>query len=69
MDSAGKDPSRGLRIALDLCEAGLAIMRQNLRRRNPGASDEQIEALVVAWMRDRPSLADVPGFCRRPARS
>lgn len=56
---------RNFRIALDLFETGEAILRQNLRREHPGASEEEIDALVNAWMVDRPSLALVPGFRRR----
>jgi hypothetical protein len=60
------DLARGLRIAFDLFEAGEAIMRQNLRRRHPDASESEIDAKLIAWLGDRPSLADVPGFRRRP---
>lgn len=66
MTQATEDRARGLRIAFDLFEAGEAIMRQNLRRRYPEASESEIEAKLIAWLRDRPSLADVPGFRRRP---
>jgi hypothetical protein len=43
-----------LRLALDLHAAGVALMRQNLRRRHPGAPDVEIERLLVAWLRTRP---------------
>jgi hypothetical protein len=56
---------RNLQMALELFEAGEAILRQNLRRENPGASEDEIEVMVTAWMIDRPSMADVPGFRRR----
>lgn len=36
--------------AAALHEAGVALMRQNLRRRHSDANDEQIEALLVAWL-------------------
>lgn len=52
-----------LRVALDLADTGFELMRQNLRRRNPGASSEEIERLFVAWIADRP--ADCPGPVRR----
>jgi Rv0078B-related antitoxin len=43
-----------VRMAFDLYEAAEAMMRQNLRRRFPGESEEQIEQRVLAWLRDRP---------------
>jgi hypothetical protein len=42
------------RIVFDLCEAGVRMYRQRMRRENPAASDEEIEAKVQAWLR-RPS--------------
>ena len=47
----------------ELNEAGIAIMRMNLRRRNPAASEAEIDALLLAWVRDRPGapLGDADG--------
>lgn len=42
------------RLALELFEAGEALKRQQLRREHPEATESQIEALLVAWLRDRP---------------
>lgn len=42
------------RVVFDLCEAGVRMYRQRMRRENPAASDEEIEAKVQAWLR-RPS--------------
>lgn len=42
-----------LRIALDLFEAGVDIMRQRLRRERPDASEEEIEREVEAWLRSQ----------------
>jgi hypothetical protein len=52
-----------LRLALDLFEAGEAMMREVLRRREPGLSDADIETRLVAWLRERPGapLGDAPG--------
>lgn len=47
------------RLTLDLHEAGVDMMRQNLRRRYPEATSGDIEAKLVAWLRDRPM--DAPG--------
>ena len=42
------------REVFDLCDAGVRMYRQRMRRENPSASDEEIEARVQAWLR-RPS--------------
>lgn len=47
-------PAERLRLAFELFDAGLAIMRQNLRRRMPLASAEEIQATLNAWLRERP---------------
>jgi len=36
--------------ALELWEDGVQIMRENLRRRQPRASDEEIEAELARWL-------------------
>jgi len=50
----GEEAAERLRLALDLCEAGEMVMRQNLRRRFPSASVQEIEERLVAWLRERP---------------
>lgn len=47
-------PAEKLRAALELHEVGVAIMRQNLRRRHPEASESRIEELLTSWLRTRP---------------
>ena len=42
------------RTALELFEAGIALMRQNLRRRHPHERAEQIEARLTAWVQAPP---------------
>ena len=51
------------RMALDLFETGVDVMRQNLRRRHPEAHDEEIERLLGEWLRQRPGaeFGDCPG--------
>jgi hypothetical protein len=51
------------RATLDLFEAGLDLMRQNLRRNHPAASDEEIERLLGEWLVHRPGAesGDCPG--------
>lgn len=43
-----------LRVAFDLAEAGIALMRQNLRRRFPEASEDDIDQRLRAWVQHRP---------------
>jgi hypothetical protein len=46
-------------LTFDLHRAGKDMMRQNLRRRYPEATDEEIQAKLVAWLRSSPP--DTPG--------
>lgn len=59
-------PAGRLRTALELADAGIELMRLNLQRSNPDASVEDIEGLLVAWIRLRPGAADgdCPGRVR-----
>lgn len=47
-------PAEKLRAALELHEVGVAVMRQNLRRRHPDAPQSRIEQLLSTWLRTRP---------------
>ena len=47
-------PAEKLRAALELHEVGVAVMRQNLRRRHPEAPPSRIEQLLLTWLRTRP---------------
>jgi hypothetical protein len=51
------------RTTLDLFDSGLAVMRQNLRRQHPDATDVEIDSRLGQWLRDRPGaeLGDCPG--------
>jgi Rv0078B-related antitoxin len=50
---------RRLLVALELQEFGIALMRQNIVRRNPEATEQQIDDLLSEWMTSRPP--DAPG--------
>jgi hypothetical protein len=54
---------RTFRLTLDLFDAGVQLMRQNLRRRNPEADDQTINRQLVSWLRERPGAeyGDSPG--------
>ena len=47
-------PAQKLQIAFDLHRTGMALQRQNLKRQHPDADEEQIDALLDAWLGDRP---------------
>ncbi|WP_129574494.1 MULTISPECIES: hypothetical protein [Sorangium] len=54
---AATDPTRlaeNLRLAFDLHDAGVALMRQNLRRRLPEANEEDIDERLADWLMERP---------------
>jgi hypothetical protein len=38
-----------MRVTLDLYQFAEDIMRQNLRRRHPGASEVEIERRLLSW--------------------
>jgi hypothetical protein len=47
------DSEARLQVAFQLVTDGLEIMRQNLRRANPAASEEKIEQMLVDWLASR----------------
>jgi hypothetical protein len=52
-----------LLMTFELFEFGVEMMAANLRRRHPGATPEEIERLLEAWLAERPGaeLGDGPG--------
>jgi hypothetical protein len=46
--------SRRFRTALELFEAGVSMMRQNLRRQFPEADEKEIAARLAKWLQERP---------------
>ncbi len=51
---ADDPPVTRLQTAFDLCEMGESMRRAQLRRERPAATDEEIEALLAAWLETRP---------------
>lgn len=46
---------------------GVDLMRENLRRGNPGASVAEIELLLLTWLHDRPGAVGADAAGRQPA--
>lgn len=51
------------RATLDLFDTGLALMRQNLRRADPQATDAETDRRLGRWLHQRPGAeaGDSPG--------
>ena len=47
---------RNLQITFDLHAAGVAMMKQNLKRRHPDATDAERSEMLRAWLQDTPLL-------------
>jgi len=43
-------PATKLREALDAMAAGIRLKQVSLRRRHPDASDEELDAMLRAWL-------------------
>ena len=55
--------ARSFRLTLDLFDAGVRLMRQNLRRSDPRADQQEVDRQLLTWMRKRPGAehGDCPG--------
>ncbi|HKJ35325.1 MAG TPA: hypothetical protein VKA36_02050 [Solirubrobacterales bacterium] len=64
-----KDAAERFRATLELHQAGIDLMRQNLRRRHPDESEDEISARLETWLLTRPGAdhGDAPGRLRDPA--
>lgn len=56
-----------LRLALDLYEAGERVIRENIRRGSPQASEARVERQLTEWLAHRPGAED--GDCPGGPRS
>jgi hypothetical protein len=54
MSERSLHPEEKLRLALDMFEAGVDLMRQRLRREHPELAATAIERLVAQWVSTRP---------------
>lgn len=55
MSGAGKPgPSEAFRIALELHDTGVRLMRENLKRAHPRDSEQQIAERLRAWLGGNP---------------
>ena len=64
-----RTPAEKLRTAFDLFEAGLDLMRQNLRRRHPAATQAELDGMLQEWLLTRPGAEHgdgPPGRLRDP---
>lgn len=57
------EAARAFRLTLELFDTGIRMMRQNLRRAHPHATEPEIDRLLRAWIRERPGAehGDCPG--------
>jgi hypothetical protein len=55
-----------IRLALDLFATGEALMLQQLRRRHPEWTEEELGRGLVAWLRDRPGAENGDAGGRPP---
>lgn len=53
-----------MEIAFDLFDTAEQLMRQNLRRRNPAASEGEIDEGIRQWLRRRPGAEHGDGVGR-----
>jgi hypothetical protein len=59
-------PAAKLRLACDLFDSGVAMMRETLHRKFPTAAESAIADALAAWLRERPGAehGDAPGRLR-----
>lgn len=51
MESGIRSPAERLRLAFDLFDAGVSLMKQRLRRERSSATEDEIERAVETWLR------------------
>jgi hypothetical protein len=63
-DIAHDKLAQQLRFSLAMSEDGFALKRQQLRRRNPQADEDEIERPFQAGLQDRPGAEHGDAECR-----
>ncbi len=58
----GPSAASGFAQAIVMADTGIRLMRQNLRRRDGAATEDEIDARLARWLLDRPM--DAPGRVR-----
>ena len=60
-------PDQKLRLAFELFDAGVSLMRQKLRRQHPEVPTERIDQLLAEWLSTRPGAehGDAVGRLRK----
>jgi hypothetical protein len=53
-DAARERMGQRLRLAFQLHEDGVSLMRQNIRRRYPGETEIEIDRRLLTWLHHRP---------------
>jgi len=72
-EKARAEAAARLRMALQMFDTGVEMMRQKLRREHRELSAREIEARVQAWLQERPgaefgdAVGRRVGWPRRPA--
>lgn len=56
-------PAERLRVALEMADVGLEMMKRRLEREHPDWDEVQVEEAFVQWLRERPGapFGDYPG--------
>jgi hypothetical protein len=57
----GADPAERFRLALDLFETGVALMRRRLVRLHPDWPPVRVEEAMARWLHERPGAASGDG--------
>lgn len=65
---SGPSACAAFETTVDLFETGLSLMRQNLRRAAPDATDAEIDRRLGEWLRHRPGAEDGDG-CQHDTRA
>lgn len=50
--------AEAFQVTLDLFDFGVEVMRQNLKRAYPSATDDEIDDRLDAWLHERPGAEE-----------